>query len=139
MYHLFPRFECARSGAFFVVTTSEANHIECKAENIEHSPMGLPHPKLAVYAQSLIDTQNVSDLNDLVDGQDLSLQWGEKNLKLDGDADSKWGDWRIRTLENGLVHKYPDWRVNPRSRRELWENAAQRAVEEEVWDEDVYE
>ena len=36
-----------------------------------------------VFAQSLLDTQRLSDLQDLVDGMDLSTEWGEENLALD--------------------------------------------------------
>jgi hypothetical protein len=122
MHCLFPRYSCVALGIFFVLTTSQATHIQCTPENIEHSPMGLPYPKLAIYAQSLVDTQNVADLDELVDSQDLTLEWGCQNLALDGEADWNWGNWRVQRLDE-VGSSIVDWRLNPRSRRELWENA----------------
>lgn len=45
--------------------------------------MGIPYPKLEIFAQSLLDTQRWCDLEDLIDGMDLTLEWGEQHLDLD--------------------------------------------------------
>jgi len=122
MHHLFPRYRCIASDIFFVLTTSQASHIQCVPENIVHSPMGLPYPKLPIFAQSLIDTQNATDLADLVDSQGLSLEWGRQNLALEGDVDLDWANWRIQRLDEAGC-EIVDWRNNATSRRVLWENA----------------
>jgi len=41
-----------------------------------------------MYAQSLIDTKNSVDLQDLIDGMNLSEEWGEENLDLEGTTDT---------------------------------------------------
>jgi hypothetical protein len=45
--------------------------------------MGLPYPRLEYLAQSLLETQRWVALEDLVDGMNLTEEWGESNLQLD--------------------------------------------------------
>jgi len=87
MHHLYPRFKCVGLALFFVLTTSQECHVLCSPENFERSSTGMPYPKLSVYAQTLLDTYNRVDLDDLVDGMNLSIDWGEKNLNLEGSTD----------------------------------------------------
>jgi len=54
------------------------------------SQKGIPYPKLDVYIQSLIDTYNMVALHDVIDGSDVSEDWGEKNLELTGTIDVHW-------------------------------------------------
>ena len=78
----------------------------------------LPYPKLHIYAHSLLDGKNIIDLEDLVDGMNLSMELGEQNLQLDGstDVESRDGELRRwRSLRN--PHSGP----NPESRRDTWE------------------
>lgn len=48
---------------------------------------GAPYPNLEVFAQSLLDTQRLVDLTDLVDGMNLTEEWGEQHLDLDKTSD----------------------------------------------------
>jgi hypothetical protein len=131
------------SGAYFVLTDSKAAHIECAAENIEHTPLGMPHIKLAPLAQSLLDTQNMGDLNDLVDAQDLTLDWGRENLKLFGDVDWDWAMWRLDILfKKDPNVPWEDWTTNVGGRRKLWESSArgsEKRKEERVRDRRAFE
>jgi hypothetical protein len=47
----------------------------------------IPYPKLHVFAQALLERQSVGDLQDLVDGMDLSEEWGEEKLKYEDPGD----------------------------------------------------
>jgi hypothetical protein len=40
--------------------------------------------------QRAIDTKDGVELEDLIDGMELSEDWGEENLNLDGITDTKW-------------------------------------------------
>jgi hypothetical protein len=44
------------------------------------------------------------NLSDLVDGINCSIEWGEKNLDLEGDIDTDWAKWR-----NGLLERDGQW------------------------------
>ncbi|EEP79008.1 predicted protein [Uncinocarpus reesii 1704] len=80
--------------------------------------------RLSVYAQSLLETLNLVDLDDLVDGMDLTTEWGETNLKLDGTADAAWGRWRADFLNNGEKAEdgdIPQWCFNPPNLLEIWQ------------------
>jgi hypothetical protein len=120
--HLYPRFKFVGLRLFFTITSSQACHILCKPENIEYSQMAIPYPKLPVYAQSLPDTGNYLDLKDLVDGMNLTLEWGEEKLDLEGTIDADWGRWRAETLKGGKAEEeeIPKWCMNPQKRRDMW-------------------
>jgi hypothetical protein len=122
MHHLYPRFKCVGLALFFVLTTSQECHLPCFPENFERSSTGIPYPKLSVYAQSLLDTYNLVDLDDLVDGMNLSIEWGDKNLNLEGSTDVEWGKWKWDTLQNaGTPESRPPYQITiPNSRREIW-------------------
>lgn len=125
--HLYPRFKLKGTRWCFNLLASEACHMVCDPKNIEYSDNGIPYPQLHVFAQSLLDTRNFVDLDDLIDGINLTPEWGEQNLRLDGTVDGDWLRWRTSRLlgreptENELIKKLPD-------RRETWmEKASAKA------------
>ncbi len=95
----------------------------CKAKSIEHSHTSLPYPKLHVYAPSLLDTWIRSGLDDLVDGMNLTLEWREANLDLEGTIDAEWGLWKADAVHDGQaqVDQIPLWCSDPDRRRNIWE------------------
>lgn len=52
--------------------------------------MGLPYPTLEIFAQSLLDTNDMVALTDLIDGMDLTEHWGSEFLKLVAENDVAW-------------------------------------------------
>lgn len=115
--HLFPRFKFAGLRLFFILLPSQACHISCEPQNIEFSPNGVPYPKLPVYAQSLLDTGNWVDLEELVDAMNLKAEWGATNLNLNGGPDPEWTRWKARLLNI-------EWYDNPtlgNSKRSVWD------------------
>ena len=123
MEHLYPRFKFVGLALFFILMSSQACHLPCDPEHIEHSQTGLPYPKLHVFAQSLLDTGNLVDLDDLVDGMNLTMERGEANLELEGTMDAEWGRWRADTLHGGKAgaDEIPRWCSKPGKRRDMWE------------------
>jgi hypothetical protein len=103
MVHLFPRFKFKGLRLFFILMSSQACHLPCSFENIEYSHMGLPYPKLPIYAQSLLDIMNFVNLDDLIDGMNLTLEWGIQNLELEGTIDADWARWKADLLNGGPV------------------------------------
>jgi hypothetical protein len=90
--------------------SSEACHLIVKSENIVFSPMGPPYPTLPVYAQSLLDSRNGVNLDDLIDSMNLTPEWGEENLNVNGTVDADWIWWKSNLARGS----------NPDSRREIW-------------------
>lgn len=122
--HLFPRFKFVGISCFFVILSSQATHITCAPENVEYGQYGVPYPKLHVFTQSLLETNNEVDLAELVDGMNLSLDWGEANLNLEGPRDPEWERWICR-MHN--LPKAPDWCDKPElavTKREMFEEVA---------------
>lgn len=111
MEHLFPRFKFKGLRLLFIIMSAQAWHIPCRPENIEYSSTGLPYPKLPIFAQSLLDTRNFVDLEDLIDGMNLTLDWGMENLDLEGTIDVDWIRWRANFLNGGQASEgqIPTW------------------------------
>ena len=76
----YPLFKLNEASFTFLLTPAFERHADCSPDKLEYSHNGIPYPKLEHFAQSLLDTQNYADLEDLVDGMDLDEAWGEANL-----------------------------------------------------------
>jgi hypothetical protein len=74
LLHTFPRFKFVGKAMCFTLIPSDDAHIDCIPPKIEHSPMGLPYPILEIFAQSLLDTNDMVALTDIIDGMDLTEQ-----------------------------------------------------------------
>lgn len=75
----------------------------------------------------MIDTRNGVDLSDLIDGMDLSEEWGEESLDLEGDCDLQWAQKRVEALR--AAAPTPEQRATfldpkPFPRREFWQERA---------------
>ena len=87
--------------------------------------MGIPYPKLAIFAQSLLDTVDMVGLSDLIDGMNLTEDWGAENLDLTGTNDVSWAlakNEKIRAsvpLTMGSLFFEVD--EGPLKTKELWE------------------
>ena len=90
LLHTFPRFKVVGKAMCFTLIPSDDAHIDCVSPNIERSQMGLPYPTLDIFAQSLLDTNDLVALTDLIDGMDLTEQWGLEHLHLDAENDLAW-------------------------------------------------
>jgi hypothetical protein len=90
LLHTFPFFKRRGFVLWIQFVPATDCHFECVPSNFERSHTGLPYPRLGKFAQSLLDTNSLVALTDLVDGMDLSEEWGEKHLDLDGTNDTAW-------------------------------------------------
>lgn len=93
----------------------------CKI-HVANSALGnLPYPKLPGFVQSLLDTKQYVDLCDLIDGQDLSEEWGIEHLDLSGNSDTKWLECLIQGMrDDGIEDIYIFIDAKPVSRLDLW-------------------
>ena len=94
-YHTFPRYRLKHDGPLFdfYLVPSDDWRFECVPDNFEYSAQKhLPYPKLHVFAQSLLERQDFHSLEELVDGMDLTEEWGESNLKFEdlGEEYRRW-------------------------------------------------
>ena len=67
----FPHFKLCDLLLWFKIIPSQESHIKCDPWNFVWDRMGLHYPKLDIFAQSLLDTRNLVDLIDFVDGMDI--------------------------------------------------------------------
>lgn len=122
--HTFPRFKYVDVSLWFQLVPSHDSHLDCIPANFEYSRTGIPYPKLAVFAQSLLDTAALDDLTDLVDGMDLTEVWGEENLDLSGTNDVKWAEQKNEAIRMSVPRTEESCMLElpcaPFSRREAW-------------------
>lgn len=86
-YH---RFKSRGADHYFFLVPSIDMHIDCDPSNFTRSLRGLPYPKLDVFIQSCLDTWDMVQLCDVIDGTNVSEEWGEKSLDLEGTNDVEW-------------------------------------------------
>lgn len=124
LLHTYNRFQGRGTDFYFILVPARDVHIVCEPSNFTQSLRGLPYPKLDVFIQSCLDTRNELQLCDVVDGTNLSEEWGEENLELDGVQDVEWAkdlNKRGREFANGkFAHWEPFAWDYPRSRRDMW-------------------
>ncbi|TWU72668.1 hypothetical protein ED733_002608 [Metarhizium rileyi] len=128
MIHTYDRFQSRGIWHIFVIVPSFDVHLDCRPANIVRSLRGLPYPDLKVFAQSCLDRRNVVELCDLIDGTDVSEEWGEENLDLEGTHDVEWASaMRRRTTEwdvekEGKPRPIDFWPTRPKSKRIIWQS-----------------
>ncbi|KAK8040906.1 hypothetical protein PG994_013913 [Apiospora phragmitis] len=91
--------------------------------------MGLPYPKPEYLVQSLLETQRLVDLEDLVDGMNLSEEWGEQHLDLDRTCSveyAQWKDGQIRaTIPQTQFSCLMELNDYPKPLRPIWKEIVQ--------------
>lgn len=96
LYHTFPRYRLNQDERIFdfYLMPSEDWRLECTSDSFEYSAQQrIPYPKLHLLAQSLMERHQFNDLQDLVDGMDLTEEWGEQNLKFDTGLSEEYAQW----------------------------------------------
>ncbi|KAE8151180.1 hypothetical protein BDV25DRAFT_153037 [Aspergillus avenaceus] len=124
LIHTFPRFKIRGVYLYFHIVPAD----DClfNMYEVDHSPSGLPYPKLESFAQSLLDTQRRVELEDLIDGMDLTEEWGEEHLNLDKTTDVAYAKQKNEKVlasvppgENPMT--YSGVPARPTPLREIWQ------------------
>ncbi|EGX88279.1 hypothetical protein CCM_08322 [Cordyceps militaris CM01] len=116
--HAYSRFGTCGSNHEFVIVPDCDVHLDCRAVEITHSLRGLPYPSLKDFAQSCIDRRSHVELCDFVDGTNLSEEWGEENLDLNGMHDVRW----VRNMQAKKDVCPRWWPTRPKQKREIWQS-----------------
>jgi len=86
LLHTYPRYrstqEDCKTLGFYIMPLSEDFLGDLDNSAIERSANNIPYPKLEVFAQNLLSIQKRDHLTALIDGMDLSLEWGQQHLRL---------------------------------------------------------
>jgi hypothetical protein len=105
-------------------------HMDCIPSNFDISKLGIPFPRLEVFAQSLLDMNSKVDLTDLVDGMDLTEEWGERSLQLDGLVDVDWAEKKNQAIRDSVpLTKFSgllELEIGPTKRRDIWQHIVTR-------------
>ncbi|KAI0595513.1 hypothetical protein F4775DRAFT_568649 [Biscogniauxia sp. FL1348] len=108
----------------YLLPSSEYFVSDLDPSKIERSRLDVPYPKLEYFAQGLIDTQKWAELEALVDGMDLTEEWGDKNLDLQKPGEIEYAKRKNEKIRASL-EQFPDsipstLRVTPRDVRERY-------------------
>ncbi|GKZ25928.1 hypothetical protein AbraIFM66951_002463 [Aspergillus brasiliensis] len=132
--HKYPRFKAIGWATFWLLVPGNYCHLIVEHENIEWSLGALPYPKLPVYVQSAIDSKSLLDLEELIDGMDLSEEWGHRELDLEGHTDTKWLEDRAQAFrDDGVDEMFIFVDPTPVLRREIWTHAIQNKQRRLGW------
>ncbi|KAL9562186.1 hypothetical protein ACKAV7_013730 [Fusarium commune] len=86
---------------------------------------------------SCLDTRNETQLCDVIDGTNVSEEWGEENLDLEGFNDVEWAkdiNKRGTEFENGrFAHWGPFAWDAPRSMRDMWQSLVRTKKDRLDW------
>lgn len=127
LVHTYTHFEWAGLRTCFVLVPSDDVHIDCQPSNFQRSTNGLPYPRLDVLIQSPLDASDILSLTDVVDGSNVSEEWGSKNLDLQGTVDLEWIQRKNEAIKHSCVSEdarpvvRSGIRVKFLERRALWE------------------
>ncbi|KAK0707152.1 hypothetical protein B0T21DRAFT_298824 [Apiosordaria backusii] len=121
--HTYHRFRVRNLFLHFNIVPVDDIHLELAPDKIQRSRYGLPYPKLHVLIQSFLDTKDMVSLADVVDGSDVTDEWGQEHLNLEGETDVKWAAWKNKrivactsTILGGGVPS------RPFKKRDLWKD-----------------
>ena len=125
LIHTYPRFRSRGIAFYFVLVPSYDIHLAVDDPSaLQRSPNGLPYPKLHVLIQSFLDTYDEVSLCDVVDGSDVSEEWGVQNLDLEGTNDVEWAQWKNQLIDerrgSGSSFLGGCVPVRPFAKREFW-------------------
>lgn len=130
LLHTFPRFKLRGYTLWFDIIPSQDCYLDCEPSNFEWSKNGIPYPKLDVFAQSLLRTNSVTNLTDLVDGMNLTEEWGWEHLDLSGSNDVVWAQEKNEKIRASvpltLGSCFLELDEGPFSLEETWKEIVQR-------------
>ncbi|KAI0888618.1 uncharacterized protein GGS22DRAFT_61133 [Annulohypoxylon maeteangense] len=123
--HTYPQFRLKGVNFSFFIIPAFEYFIRCEPSNFEKSEREIPFPKLECFAQSLLDTQRYLDLTNLIDGMDLSEEWGEEHLNLDKPGEIEYAKEKNEKIVASLS-EYPNSRPSrlrdtPMDLRQKWQ------------------
>lgn len=137
LIHTYYRFKAKGASFYFILIPSKDVHITCEPSNFTRSLRGLPYPKLDIFIQSCLDTCDELQLCDVVDGSNVSEQWGEDYLELDGYNDIEWArdlNQRGRDFKDGkFAHWAPFVPETTKSRRAMWQSKVRTKQDRLDW------
>ena len=136
LYHTWKRFKPVGIDLYFSLLSSDDVHLPCAPSTVFRSPRGLPFPKLEALAQSFLDTHDMCSLADLVDGTNVTKEWGHENLDLDGTNDVEWARRKNADVKDDGITPYVIACTLPMARSEkrpLWEAIVDRKESRKDW------
>ncbi|KAI5920848.1 hypothetical protein F4810DRAFT_680708 [Camillea tinctor] len=125
LMHTYPRYTLKGVNFFFFLVPAFEYCMQWGTSDLERSQQNIPYPKLQLFAQSLLDTQRQLDLTNLVDGMDLSEEWGNEHLDLDKPGELEYAKEKNKRLIAACGGRpeisVPQLRVTPRDLRQEWQ------------------
>lgn len=137
--HTYKRYQIRDLPHIFVIVPSRDVHLDCRPNKIVRSLRGLPYPNLEDFFQSCLDRRDEIELTDLIDGTNVTNDWGESHLDLNGSHDVEWArEMKRRTDEwdpqvEGTSPPIDYWPTRPLSKREFWQELVQTKMDRLDW------
>ncbi|KAB5530357.1 hypothetical protein GE09DRAFT_1207093 [Coniochaeta sp. 2T2.1] len=135
--HTYTRFRGRDVDFYFVLVPSDDVHLPLEPSNLQRSHHGLPYPRLDVLIQSFLDSNNGNSLGDVVDGSDVSEEWGYEHLDLDGTTDEAWVARKNKAIIDSLDPLRARFGggipVYPLQKRDMWKAVVKSKLHRLGW------
>jgi hypothetical protein len=130
-YSLAQAYPCYRLGerdSRLLLVSSDDCHLDLDPSALERDSRGLPYPRLVSMVQSLIETGDRGSLEAIIDAQNLTTEWGEHHLDLQGPQDLAWAQRVNRKIERLKLANEDFIRVTevPFEKADLWRTMAEK-------------
>jgi hypothetical protein len=122
--HTFPCIRLQGYNFWFILVPSSDCFIDpSNPHHVERSRNGVPYASITQFARSLLLQNMVADIADFVDGMDLDVEWGEKNIGFTAlqEASGEFIECRNhRAQASGEDYGY----LSPQDLKKLWDERA---------------
>lgn len=138
LLHTYDHFHKQGSMYTFTIIPADDLLLDCRPTSIIRSLRGVPYPSLKAFAQSCLDRRNDLELCEFVDATNVSEEWGEENLNLEGTHNTEWA-WRMKQLaskwdeQRGKCSPRYSWPTRPKDRRLIWQAQVQTKADRLDW------
>ncbi|GAW19661.1 hypothetical protein ANO14919_091500 [Xylariales sp. No.14919] len=104
LLHTYPRLRRKDvKFSFFILPSWEFFMEDFGPRNLEYSSSHIPYPRLDFFAQGLLDTQHWMELEQLVDGMDLDMEWAQANIDFDRPGRIEYAEEKNGRIRNSLA------------------------------------
>ena len=86
----YPRFQSVGIKHWFILVPADDLCLKCEPSNFIHSVRGLPYPRLDIFINTILERHDMLELEDVIDGTDVTEAWGKEHLDLSGTYNNAW-------------------------------------------------
>ncbi|KAL2131436.1 hypothetical protein VTI74DRAFT_5105 [Chaetomium olivicolor] len=127
--HTFPCMRLEGYNFWIILVPSSDCFVDpSSADHVEKSHNGVPYASLAQFARSVLVQQQLADIGDLIDGMDLDMEWGKRNIGFEKlqEESVKFAELRTQRLTSCGY----SGGLSPQDMARMWQESASKEAKE---------